>query len=68
MASSAATCGAGPATLQLAALGRQHCNSRRWPTSRCSLGRQRFWFFFFFLLDNFKSEKERQEEKGRESL
>jgi hypothetical protein len=30
---------------------------------------QRFCFFFFFvLLDNFKSERERHEEKGRESL
>ncbi len=84
MASNAATRGAGPATLQLAALGRQRYNSRRWagnvvtrgaglstlqlaamadsalqpwPTLRYNI------FVFFVLLNNFKSERERDRKR-----
>jgi hypothetical protein len=48
MASSTTTRGAGPVTLQLAAMA----NSALQP-----------WFFFFFLLDNFKSERERDKKR-----
>jgi len=56
-----------PTALQLAVLGRQCCNSRRWPIARCNPGQRcvgAFLFFFvFFLLDNFKSERERDRKR-----
>jgi hypothetical protein len=70
-----------PAALQLAALGRQRCNSRRWAGNAATRGDGRqsgaalanaalqrfcFVFYFYFLLDNFKSERERETERERE--
>jgi hypothetical protein len=58
MASSAATRDARSAALQLTAMADSAL--RRF----CVL----FLFYFIVLLDNFKNERERQKEKGRESL
>jgi len=58
-----------PAALQLAALGRQRCNSRRWPTMRYSLGQRcAAAFLFFFTRQLQERKRERQKEKGRESV
>ncbi len=44
--------------------GQQRCNSRRWPTARCSPGQR----FCFFLLDSFKERTRTRQREKRQSF
>ncbi len=64
-AGSAATRGAGLATLQLAAMADRAVQP--WPTLRCNVF-VLFFIFIFYSTTSRAKERERQKEKGRESL